>query len=330
MGRVNKTLNEKIPKKNKLPNFFPVDFMGGDAKSPQHTSVHPMYVSYSSIPTSASTTMTSNKLINNNQNGLSSNTNTLQSQIIFNNNRNSNISYDNRSEVRYTSVVSTERLVNNHDDDQNVVENYSLNSFGTVNRLHDSVGYLPKKRPNYLQETNNFDNPTTSTSQSQQSSQRVGDIHHQMLDYSMRRANYNVPNHPNHSIASTSSSKQFTNQLGYDNNTNDVVVDNYKMPIQYLTRSPNLNRVNSRRRNERPNIVNNFDQIRDTPPGYNNDNNNILMQRAKSQDRLSYRKRSGNRQTLTNNSQTSRGSNNNIDRKSQRPRSYCSNGSYHE
>ncbi|GAB0099081.1 Sodium/potassium-transporting ATPase subunit beta-1-interacting protein [Sergentomyia squamirostris] len=28
------------------------DFMGGDAKSPQHTVVHPMYVSYTSLPTS--------------------------------------------------------------------------------------------------------------------------------------------------------------------------------------------------------------------------------------------------------------------------------------
>ena len=36
--------------------YFPVDFVGGDAKCPQHKSVHPMYVSYTSIPTSASTT----------------------------------------------------------------------------------------------------------------------------------------------------------------------------------------------------------------------------------------------------------------------------------
>ncbi|XP_075165119.1 sodium/potassium-transporting ATPase subunit beta-1-interacting protein isoform X1 [Haematobia irritans] len=35
------------------------DFMNGDAKSPQHTVVHPMYVSYTSIPTSASATMLS-------------------------------------------------------------------------------------------------------------------------------------------------------------------------------------------------------------------------------------------------------------------------------
>ncbi|XP_065370256.1 sodium/potassium-transporting ATPase subunit beta-1-interacting protein isoform X1 [Calliphora vicina] len=44
------------------------DFMNGDAKSPQHTVVHPMYVSYTSIPTSASATMLSNKHQNQNQN----------------------------------------------------------------------------------------------------------------------------------------------------------------------------------------------------------------------------------------------------------------------
>uniref|UniRef100_A0A182QYN6 Sodium/potassium-transporting ATPase subunit beta-1-interacting protein n=1 Tax=Anopheles farauti TaxID=69004 RepID=A0A182QYN6_9DIPT len=34
------------------------DFMGGDAKSPQHTAVHPMYVSYSSLPTTNSANST--------------------------------------------------------------------------------------------------------------------------------------------------------------------------------------------------------------------------------------------------------------------------------
>ncbi|KAH8252717.1 hypothetical protein KR032_001486 [Drosophila birchii] len=47
------------------------DFMNGDAKSPQHTVVHPMYVSYTSIPTtSASATMQSNKHLQLQQNSL--------------------------------------------------------------------------------------------------------------------------------------------------------------------------------------------------------------------------------------------------------------------
>ncbi|XP_049309394.1 uncharacterized protein DDB_G0283357 isoform X3 [Bactrocera dorsalis] len=51
------------------------DFVNGDAKSPQHTVVHPMYVSYSSIPTSASAsaTLLSNKHHNNHQAPLNNN-----------------------------------------------------------------------------------------------------------------------------------------------------------------------------------------------------------------------------------------------------------------
>lgn len=47
-------------------SFFAVDFMGGDAKCVQHKIVLPMYVSYTSIPTStANTTMKSTKLLTN-------------------------------------------------------------------------------------------------------------------------------------------------------------------------------------------------------------------------------------------------------------------------
>lgn len=48
------------------PRNFAVDFMGGDAKCVQHKIVLPMYVSYTSIPTStANTTMKSTKLLTN-------------------------------------------------------------------------------------------------------------------------------------------------------------------------------------------------------------------------------------------------------------------------
>ncbi|XP_055839622.1 sodium/potassium-transporting ATPase subunit beta-1-interacting protein isoform X1 [Episyrphus balteatus] len=62
------------------------DFMNGDAKSPQHTVVHPMYVSYTSIPTSASATMLSfNKhkqyLHNNNSNNNKSHSNSILSNL---------------------------------------------------------------------------------------------------------------------------------------------------------------------------------------------------------------------------------------------------------
>jgi hypothetical protein len=77
-----------------LSNFFPilVEFMGSDIKSPQHTSVHPMYVSYSSIPangSASSTQINSMKKDPNNQFGVvltsinnNSNTNSLSSTYV--------------------------------------------------------------------------------------------------------------------------------------------------------------------------------------------------------------------------------------------------------
>lgn len=75
--------------------------MGGDAKSPQHTAVHPMYVSYQCIPTSISATNTHNNKNNtynnnntDNQLGVvlksinHSNTNSLSSTYIKNLNAN--------------------------------------------------------------------------------------------------------------------------------------------------------------------------------------------------------------------------------------------------
>jgi sodium/potassium-transporting ATPase subunit beta-1-interacting protein len=107
----------------------------------------------------------------------------------------------------------------------------------------------------------------------------------------------------------------FKNANGDDNN------QRYIMPFHYVTRSPNLSR-SSRRRYEqhgRPQHYqpqhqqqqptgNFFDQIRDAPPGY--DEQIMMMHRAKSQDRLTHR---------------SRRSSNNRNRDSQRPRSFCSN-----
>lgn len=61
------------------------DFMNGDAKSPQHTVVHPMYVSYTSIPTSASATMLSfnkhKQYLHNNSNNNKSHSNSILSNL---------------------------------------------------------------------------------------------------------------------------------------------------------------------------------------------------------------------------------------------------------
>lgn len=127
--------------------------------------------------------------------------------------------------------------------------------------------------------------------------------------------------------------------------------ENYRMPYQYVTRSPNLNRI-ARRNNV--NLINNnnnnsprvmspkyCDQIRDFaggPPGYpGHENNNypppppsvssasgsgypaMVMHRAKSQDRLSHRSRRHHHHQHGG----ARG------QYQQRPRSFCSNnGAY--
>ncbi|CRL03546.1 CLUMA_CG016509, isoform A [Clunio marinus] len=75
------------------------EFMGSDIKSPQHTSVHPMYVSYSSIPANGSASSTQiNSKKDPNQFGVvltsinNSNTNSLSSTYIKTHNYPSNIS----------------------------------------------------------------------------------------------------------------------------------------------------------------------------------------------------------------------------------------------
>lgn len=244
--------------------------MNGDGKSPQHTAVHPIYVSYSSIPTSATATMTS-KISNNNLGVVrpfnsSSNTNTLSSL----HNRNSISSYGNRSDLRY-AVVSTEKLI---DDEHG--ETILLNNINTKNLMHENLGYIPQIRPNKV---HGYCNP-----------------------YDEDAINCSVDNIP---------TKKMTAAVHHPfYSENGVEAENYKMPYQYVTRSPNLNRNSSRRRHDKP-VVNFCDKIRDTPPGYSE------MQRAKSQDRLSYR----NRQ---------RGRNNQFSDSNSRPRSFCSNTAFPE
>lgn len=65
--------------------------MGGDAKSVQHTVVHPMYVSYTSIPTStANTTMKSTKLLTKPYNDVTNCSTANHNNNINNNNNNNN------------------------------------------------------------------------------------------------------------------------------------------------------------------------------------------------------------------------------------------------
>lgn len=270
--------------------------MSGDAKSPQHTSVHPMYVSYSSIPTSASATMAAlkNNLLNNTKINNVSNTNTLSSSQKFNSNRNSGASFNNNiqnaTDNRYT-IVSTEKLVNDNETDLNQHETYMLNSFNSNNNSHSNEGYIPHPRPNQsIIEINDFDS--------------IDSRDHIPFITEIRSGSH--------------TDVILANPLLNQHRINHEITENYKMPLQYITRSPNLNRVASRRRNERP-VINFCDKIRDTPPGYNESQ---IMQRAKSQDRLSFR-----RQRLRDGLSAGGGSNGGSgSNRNSRPRSYCSNG----
>lgn len=89
--------------------------MGGDAKSVQHTVVHPMYVSYTSIPTStANTTMKSTKLLTkpyNDVTNCSTTANTTKATTILNfshnNNTNKNNNLINNCSISSGSVNSS-------------------------------------------------------------------------------------------------------------------------------------------------------------------------------------------------------------------------------
>ncbi|XP_037926881.1 sodium/potassium-transporting ATPase subunit beta-1-interacting protein isoform X1 [Hermetia illucens] len=342
------------------------DFMGGDAKSPQHTCVHPMYVSYSSIPTSASTTMLSNKQFHNNSNAISadqsntqlnSSTNpkstppssplsssmtqkqqpkTARIQSRKNSGSSNYSSFINRPDIKYTQV-STEQLMSNLDDSH---ESFSLNTFQTaadqsgntyipfqkpvpiisghdnsmINPLCESTHTITSNNNNNLNSSissnmnnNNFPDPNINSNQIRGIVNPL--MRSQPVQWNDQYHNDHEP-HPQHNIHQNyhypHSHPHVIHQPYPD--VSPESTENYVMPYQYVTRSPNLNRISARRRHDRvqqQQVANFCDQIRDAPPGYDD----AYIARAKSQDRLSNRRR--NRQ--------------NVNRNNHRPRSYCDN-----
>lgn len=291
--------------------------MGGDAKSPQHTVVHPMYVSYSCIPTATSVTIspkiTSNHLgVHTKSNA--SNTNSLASLYNQNLKQSNNAAFgnhlNNKPEIRYTEL-STEQLVVNDLDDGH--ENYllkNMKTFGHNDSEHDlqNHGYVPTIRPNRNQEPFTYDNNRYNGPKDYDGIADENNLQPTSLD--------SFPTNSSRSdIGSSryrsSSTNQYAQQVyPYDS---DQIPENYVMPVHYVTRSPNLNRSSSRKRKEKF-YANVYDQIRDAPPGYDRSCNNYSMQRVRSHDRLSNRRNNGG---------SGRGNKN-------RPRSYCSNGSFPE
>lgn len=112
-----------------------VEFMGSDIKSPQHTSVHPMYVSYSSIPAtgSASSTQISSKK-DPNQFGVvltsinNSNTNSLSSTYIKTHNCPSNI--NSPAKIHHPNQVHNKLY-----DHRQMSSNSNLSQYNSRNSL---------------------------------------------------------------------------------------------------------------------------------------------------------------------------------------------------
>lgn len=91
--------------------------MNGDAKSPQHTVVHPMYVSYTSIPTSASGTMLSNKHQNHTLNHHQHNHHpNHQQNTLSNSNNHLNNSTHAISTTTSTTPITTTITTNNNNN----------------------------------------------------------------------------------------------------------------------------------------------------------------------------------------------------------------------
>ena len=90
--------------------------MGSDAKSPQHTAVHPMYVSYSSLPTTNSATTTHKLILNQSKtNLLNTSSNNIKYDVFkVNNTSNGNTIIDTNTILSSSSTSSAKKLVVDH------------------------------------------------------------------------------------------------------------------------------------------------------------------------------------------------------------------------
>lgn len=267
--------------------------MGGDAKSPQHTSVHPMYVSYSSLPATTSSAVPV-AIKNNIFNAYKINSNSSNSHILASHkqnrfsNRNSGASFNESNIESNINLGLLDGEYNEDMDSSNKNETYllkTINSNKIQNNSHLNDGYIPYPYPN------------KSTSKELDINSSPEYLEHTPFRNEIQESHSDVQLNP----------------ILQQYRQNHELAISINKPYELVTKSPNLNRVSSRRRNERP-MINHYDKIRETPPLYN-DKLNMSIQRAKSQDRLTYRKQRNNNAAVQENN-----------RKSIRPRSYCSNG----
>ncbi|XP_073811237.1 sodium/potassium-transporting ATPase subunit beta-1-interacting protein isoform X1 [Musca autumnalis] len=153
------------------------DFMNGDAKSPQHTVVHPMYVSYTSIPTSASATMLSNKhhhqhslhhSLNNSNHHLSNSSHALATTT---NSNNTTTPTAAKKQFRTSSSSSQQPYTHHHHHQQlsSLHRQFSNNS-NTNAAAAAAAGPNATSNNNLLLLTNNFSNSNNNKNNSHNNS----------------------------------------------------------------------------------------------------------------------------------------------------------------
>lgn len=292
--------------------------MGGDAQSPQHTIVQPMYVSYTSLPTSNSTSK-----INQNTNSFRIN----NSNKYLNNSKNTITT--TASSCNENTIISSKY----YDDSTATAERYFHNGRHQHQPLNDSTSTATMNSRNY----NNNNNTTASSNFStflgptsvQHNNQRpnvkytkVGQTEDNTFvhrDNSQFFHNDGYENYeytlPINSIPEDSDNLNFItkfNRSGHSEypDLSPDVIETYSMPYQpTVPASPTPSRMSIRRRQDKSNLANLYDRIINAPSQFADSSGGagIVARRSISRDQLNF---------PTINSENGPRS---------RPRSYCNN-----
>lgn len=300
------------------PFLLAVDFMGGDAKSPQHTVVHPMYVSYSCIPSSANGTLTpkhTNNYNNNNDKYSTTTSNYNQPQLTT---KLPSIPYQDVHQQPSSGLPSPfNNYNNNHISNHHYIAtktpfDSNLNHKNQTNAANPGRGFASFGDQNYRVAPTRTANDWPGVRYTELTT--TGEVNDNFTNNELNES-------PD--IRFNNNYQQFTNNFNNNNNrsyySNDLssppppppplrsaqaAYDRYQPPstYAYVARSPILNRSgssSSRRRLDQspgssqrlPGSANFVDKIRDAPPGYVATQCGSI-QRTKSQDRLGQRRQS--------------------------------------